>query len=115
MSLFDDIYANIPKNEKILRSIERELEIKEALYLLLLQKREEASINFAVVNPTIKLIDSPRASFYPVSPIPIQIFVLSLFFGFVIPFIAISLWFYTDTKIHSKEQLLKYLNNDIKT
>lgn len=110
---FDDLYADIPKNEKILRSIERELEIKEALYLLLLQKREEASINFAVVNPTIKLIDSPRALTFPVSPVPIQILILSLFFGFSIPFLGISLWFYTDNKIHTKEQLIKFLNKDI--
>ena len=55
------------KTKKILRSIERELEIKESLFLLLLQ-REEASINFAVIKPSIKVIDSARTSLIPVSP-----------------------------------------------
>ena len=35
---FKKEYSNVPVNEKILRSIERELSVKEALFLLLLQK-----------------------------------------------------------------------------
>ena len=57
-----------PENEKILRSIERELQVKESLFLLLLQKREEASINFAVVKPSIKVIDYARNTKTPISP-----------------------------------------------
>ena len=52
---FENIYMNIPQNEKVLRSINRELEVKESLFLLLLQKREEAAINNAVVKPSLKL------------------------------------------------------------
>ena len=53
---FEDYYSAIPTNERVLREIERELLVKEALYSLLLQKREEASINMAVVKPTIKVL-----------------------------------------------------------
>ena len=59
---FESFYRSIPEIEKVLRSIDRELEIKEALFLLLLQKREEASINLAVVKPSIKVIDVARSS-----------------------------------------------------
>ena len=61
-------YNNLPQNEKILREIEREQEIKESLFLLLLQKREEAAINFAVTRPSIKIIDKAITSLRPVSP-----------------------------------------------
>ena len=59
---YEKTYIDLPQNEKILRAIDRELEIKEALYLLLLQKREEAAINFAVVRPSLKIIDSARTN-----------------------------------------------------
>ena len=38
---FFDEFSNLPVNEKVLRSIERELNIKESLFLLLLQKKEK--------------------------------------------------------------------------
>ena len=106
---FESFYFDIPENEKILRSIERELEIKEALYLLLLQKKEEASINFAVVRPTIKIVDSPKGSNIPVSPVKINTFIISLLTGLLIPIIIISTWFYIDNKIHVKDDL-EHLN-----
>ena len=100
-----DFYADIPKNEKILRSINRELEVKEALYLLLLQKREEASINFAVVKPTIKIIDFARSSFNSVYPSKSFILILAIMTGILMPLIIISLIMFFDNKIHIKEDL----------
>ena len=67
---YQKFYSEIPEKERILRDIERELTVKEALYSLLLQKKEEASINLAVVKPSIKLIDSPRSSILPKFPDP---------------------------------------------
>ena len=51
---FENFYSSIPEKERFLMEIERELSVKVALYSLLLQKKEEAAINNAVVKPTIK-------------------------------------------------------------
>tara|TARA_Y100001954_G_scaffold237654_1_gene302106 strand:+ start:577 stop:2955 length:2379 start_codon:yes stop_codon:yes gene_type:complete len=106
---FQKNYSEIPEKEKILRSIERELEIKESLFLLLLQKKEEAAINYAVVKPTLKVIDYPRSTTNPVTPIPSRIYLFSLILGLGLPFTIFYLIFITDTKIHTKSQLKKLL------
>lgn len=112
-SEFTSLYIKVPENEKILRSIERELNIKEALFLLLLQKREEAAINFAVIKPSIKVIDSAISSDRPISPDITYIYSSFLFIGFLLPFIFLYLWFYLDNKIHTKSQLEDIINKDI--
>tara|TARA_X000000368_G_scaffold405805_1_gene383361 strand:- start:1728 stop:4109 length:2382 start_codon:yes stop_codon:yes gene_type:complete len=107
---FTSAYKNIPENEKILRSIERELEIKESLFLLLLQKREEAAINFAVVKPSIKIIDSARISTSKsVFPNTKNTYLLGLILGFLVPFSFLFLRFYFDNKIHTKQNLKSFL------
>ncbi len=108
---FRGFYGNIPENEKILRSIERELEIKESLFLLLLQKREEAAINFAVVKPSIKIIDYARSEIDPVFPIPLVIIGISFLASIFFPLLFLFLWFKFDTKIHNREDLVNNLDD----
>lgn len=112
-SEFDNEYNRVPENEKTLRSIERELSIKEALYLLLLQKREEASINLAVVKPTIKIIDKSITDYSSRSPDAKIIYIVSFVISILAYFVFLFLWFFMDNKVHEKSQLLKLLNNDI--
>ena len=108
-----DIYQDVPENEKILRSVERELSIKEALYLLLLQKREEAAINLAVVKPTIKIIDYPITEKRPISPNVSRTYLLSILIASAIYFSVLYLWFLSDNKIHNKDGLMNLLVDEI--
>ena len=108
---FENVFNNIPENEKLLRTIERELEIKEQLFLLLLQKREEAAINFAVVKPSIKIIDNARSNPNPVFPNSDLTYFISVFVGILLPFSILYLIFWLDTKIHTKEHLIKRVGN----
>lgn len=110
---FDDEYNRVPENEKTLRAIERELSIKEALYLLLLQKREEASINLAVVKPTIKVIDYAITDFSSRKPNSRIIYLFSIILSFLVYFSVLYIRFFMDNKVHNKDQLVKLIDKNI--
>ena len=112
-SEYTNAFNSIPKNEKILRSIERELEIKEALFLLMLQKKEEASINFAVIKPSIKVIDYAISNPTPVYPNTKFIYSFSIIASLFIPVLFVYIRFLLDTKIHTKDDLDLLLNYEI--
>jgi capsular exopolysaccharide synthesis family protein len=98
-------YAALPYQEKAIRSIERQQEIKEALYIILLQKREEAAVNLAIINPSIKMVDLAKASSMPISPKKVIIYLVALLLGLGIPIGIIYVYFLLDTKIHSKKDV----------
>ncbi|WP_291106524.1 GumC family protein [Flavobacterium sp. UBA6195] len=98
-------YGALPYQEKMIRSIERQQKIKETLYLLLLQKREEASINLAIVNPSIKIVDEAIADKNPLSPKRRVAFLLAFSLGLLVPFGILFVYYLFDTKIHTKEMI----------
>ncbi|WP_264548142.1 GumC family protein [Flavobacterium sp. N2820] len=98
-------YAALPYQEKAIRSIERQQEIKEALYIILLQKREEAAVNLAIINPSIKMVDLAKASSMPISPKKAIIYLAALLLGLGIPIGILYVYFLLDTKIHSKKDV----------
>jgi capsular exopolysaccharide synthesis family protein len=94
------MYGSIPEKEKVIRSIERQQKIKENLYLLLLQKREEAAINLAITAPSLKIVEYALSGGGPIAPNRNTIYLLALLIGFLIPFIILFIRFYLDNKIH---------------
>ena len=100
---------NLPQKEKLLRAINRQQKIKESLFLLLLQKREEASISLAVTEPSIKVVEYALSGSLPVSPKTRIIYLGALLMGLLVPFGVIYLMFLLDSKIHGKEDIEKLI------
>jgi len=102
---YDNQISNLPSNEKVLRSIERNQQIKEALYLLLLQKREEAQVSYAVTEPSIKVVEYAISSNNPISPKANIVYFTAILFGLLIPFVILYLIFLFDNKIHHRDDV----------
>jgi capsular exopolysaccharide synthesis family protein len=98
-------FKSIPNKGKTLRSIGRKQGIKESLYLLLLQKREEAGITLASTAPSVKLLDYASTRLDPVSPKRLQIFILSILFSIALPIAILFLKFALDNKIHDSDDV----------
>lgn len=98
-------YSKVPLYEKVVRSIERQQTIKESLYVLLLQKREEAAINLAITNPSIKIVEYADNESDPIYPDKKSVYLIALIIGIVLVVVVIFVMNQLDNKIHSAEDL----------
>ncbi len=79
----------VPSWEKAFRNIERQQSIKENLYLILLQKREETAILLANTTPKAKILDEVFSYEKPVAPKKMLVIAAALLLGGLFPFLLI--------------------------
>ncbi|WP_194767557.1 GumC family protein [Tamlana sp. I1] len=103
-------FSSIPRQESKLMSIERRQNIKEQLYLYLLQKREEAEISQTTSVPVSKTID-PAYSLGAIQTNGRIVYFGALFMGLMLPFMFIYVADLLDNKIHNKEDLENEISN----
>lgn len=97
--------ASIPLKERDFTTIERQQEIKQSLYLYLLQKREEATISLAVTEPKAKIVDAAYTPVNPIAPKPKVIMLAAVFLGGLIPFGTIYMGGVLDNKVRNRNDV----------
>lgn len=108
-ALISNKKEKVPGLEREFRVIDRQQKVKEALFLYLLEKREETALRLAATENNAKVIDAARVSRTPVSPKKSLILLGALIIGLLIPFVIIYLNDLLNTKIKTRLDLDKRL------
>lgn len=98
---------SIPTKDKILGNINSNLSLKEETYVALLQKREEAVLNGAILESNMKTLNSPETNYSAIFPQPKSFMLGAFLLGLLIPFGIIYINLQLDTKIHNEEDIQK--------
>ncbi|WP_297901561.1 polysaccharide biosynthesis tyrosine autokinase [uncultured Parabacteroides sp.] len=100
------IAAN-PTQAKYLLSVERQQKVKEALYLFLLQKREENELSQAFTAYNTRVVTPPTGSINPTSPVRKNIMLVAFALGLLIPTVFIFVRENMNTKVRGRKDLEK--------
>lgn len=95
----------IPAFEREYREIMRQQQIKETLYLYLLQKREENEIAMASTVGNVKIVDNAYSSPEPIAPKKKLIMLGACLVGFIIPIGFLYIRDLLDNKVHTIDDL----------
>jgi len=94
----------IPQQQREFLEIARQQQIKEELYLFLLQKREEASLSMAITVPKGRLLDQADSA-RKVAPSLLKTLLTALFLGLLIPFAILYAKFFTEITFYGRKEV----------
>ena len=104
---YQSLLGNIPSIRMELEKVLRQKEIKEQLYLLLLQKREEAALSLASTTADSRIVEKPIGSSDPVTPKRERVLLISVVIGLVLPLAYVFVKDAFNTKIIGLEMITK--------
>lgn len=103
----------MPSHEKAITQVGRQQNVKEQLYLYLLNKREENALQIAITEPNAKVIEPAAGSAVPFSPVTSRTVAIGLLIGLLIPagILYLIYWLLSlDTKIHGRRDVEENCN-----
>ncbi|MCL2649430.1 MAG: polysaccharide biosynthesis tyrosine autokinase [Candidatus Azobacteroides sp.] len=105
-SLYSSKIRGLSTQERESRELYRQKEIKETLFVYLLQKREETGLSLVLATPNAKVIDKAYADKSPVKPKRKIILLAAFLLGLIIPICVIYLIDLFKFKLENKEELI---------
>lgn len=106
--VFESQVRTVPVTERQYLALARQQQIKQELYVYLLQKREETAISKTANIPSSRVIDPPKAAAEPFSPRRLATLFAGLLIGLVIPTAIIYLKSLLNTRVRRKEDISRY-------
>lgn len=97
--------SNAPRQQKYILSVERQQKVKEALYLFLLEKREENELSQAFTAYNTRIANPPMGSDIPISPKRSLILLVALIAGLIIPAVILYAIEQMNTKVRGRKDL----------
>ena len=110
---FNDRIKGMPKQQREYIAIKRQQEIKQALYLYLLQQQEDNALKLAMENPKAQIIDNAYVNSRPVKPMKKLIAAAALLFTIILPIVYLYVRKTLNRKFHSARQLGNYTMLDV--
>ena len=101
----NDKIATAPRQVRDLQTVERQQKVKEALYIFLLQKREENELSRTYTAWNTNIIQPPTGSPKPTSPRKLLVAALALMVGTVIPAAILFIRESMNTKVRGRKDL----------
>jgi len=102
---FSSMVNEVPGEEKTFVEIKRQQNVKEGLYLYLLQKREESAIATSSTVSNYQQLEKAAGSNIPLEPNTHRIYIFCIVFGLLIPIAFINIKDIFDDKIRSREHI----------
>ena len=99
--------ASNPTQAKYLLSVERQQKVKEALYLFLLQKREENELSQAFTAYNTRIIKAPFGTLSPTAPDRRRILLGAVLLGLLIPIVMVYIRENLNTKVRGRKDIEK--------
>lgn len=99
----------IPGNEQRLIQIMRQQEVKQGLFMYLLEKREEAALTVAAQVPNTRIIDRATVTPYPVSPNKTILYLMAIGVGLFVPAGTMFLRELLGTTLTTEKEIGNYL------
>ncbi len=104
-ALFNSSLKGVPGKQRAMLDYGRQQDLKQQLYMYLLQKREETALAKSSNIPTSRIIDPAKSTKEPAKPMKPLVFLLAGLLGFIVPFGYLNSKTVHKARINSEEDI----------